>query len=79
MANYRKHEGFSRTVYAYSNNNIDGVMIYCPKNKNISKLEIILIIFKCCVSETYPIVLLPNLERMYDHIHHIDRQIISLY
>ena len=29
-------------LYAYSNNNIDGVIIYYPKKKNMSKLEIIL-------------------------------------
>ena len=34
MATNIKLEGFNLTVYAYSNNIIDGVMIYFPKTKN---------------------------------------------
>ena len=39
--------------------------------KNMSKYDIILIIFKCRVSQMYPIVLLPNLKRAYDQIDQI--------
>ena len=39
----------------------------------MSKLEIILIILKFCVYNTYFIVLLPKLERTYDQINNIDK------
>ena len=39
----------------------------------MSKHDIILIIFKCCVSKFYIIVLLPNLKLTYDNIGQIDK------
>ena len=39
----------------------------------MSKYDIILTIFKCCVSKIYLIVLLPNLKGMYDKIDQIDK------
>ena len=33
------------------------------KNKNMSKYDIIQVIFKCCVSQMYSIVLSPNIKR----------------
>ena len=66
-----QHEGFSHMVYAYSNNSIHGVMIYLPKKENVSKHNILISIFKCCVSKTTFIVLLPNLKRTYDQIYQI--------
>ena len=66
-------EGFSHMVYAYSNNSIHGVMIYFSKQKNMSKIEIILIIFKSCVYNFFLIVMLPNLKCMYDQINQIDK------
>ena len=41
-----------------------------PKKKkgNMSKYDIIQIIFKFCVSQMYLIVLLPNIKRMYNQI-----------
>ena len=62
MATKIQHEGFSCTVYAYSNNSIYDVMIYFPKKKNMSKHNIILIIFKLCASKITLIVLIPNLK-----------------
>ena len=38
------------------------------KKGNISKYDIIQIIFKLYVSQIYLIVLLPNIKRMYDRI-----------
>ena len=56
-------EGSISTVYAYSNNNIYGVMVILLEKKgNMSKHDIMLIIFKFCVSQIYLIVLLPNLK-----------------
>ena len=43
------------------------------KKKNMSKHNIILIIFKCCVSKITLIVMLPNLKFTYDMIDHIDK------
>ena len=37
------------------------------------KYDIIQIIFKCCVSQMYFIVLLPNLKCTYDHIDLIEK------
>ena len=37
------------------------------------KYDIIQIIFKCCESEMYLIVLLPNYKRMYDQINQIKK------
>ena len=45
----------------------------------MSKHNIIIIIFKFCVSKITLIVLLPNLKLMYDHIDHIDKTIRSIY
>ena len=72
VATNRNREGLSRIVYAYLNNIIYGVIIYFTKKKKKAKLEIILIIFKSCVSEIYDTVLLPNLKRTYGQIKHID-------
>ena len=38
------------------------------KKVNMSKYDIIQIIFKFCVSQMYLIVILPNIKRMYDQI-----------
>ena len=38
------------------------------KKRNKSEYDIIEIIFKCCESEMYIIVLLPNYKRTYDQI-----------
>ena len=38
------------------------------KKGNISKYDIIQIKFKCCVSQMYLILMLPNIKSMYDHI-----------
>ena len=38
------------------------------KIRNMFKYDIIQIIFKCCVSQMYLIVLLPNIKHTYDHI-----------
>ena len=37
------------------------------------KHDIILILFKCCVSQMYLIVLLSNLNRVYNNIDCIDK------
>ena len=47
--------------------------IMLGKKGNISKYNIIQIIFKCCVSQMYLIVLLPNIKRMYDQIDMIEK------
>ena len=73
MSMNRQCEGFSLTVYAYSNNSIDGAIIYFSKNKNMSKLEIILIIFKCCESKIYIIILLPKLKCTHNQIDYIGK------
>ena len=39
-----------------------------PEKGNMSKYDIIQIIFKCCVPKMYLIVLLPNIKRMYNQI-----------
>ena len=79
METKTQHEGFRHTVYAYLNNSIYGVMIYCLKKKNMSKPSIILIIFQRCVYKITLIVLLPTLKRMYDQINNIDKYIRALY
>ena len=57
------------TVQAYVNINIYVVLkIILEKKGNKSEYDIIQIIFKCCESEMYLIVLLPNYKRTYDHI-----------
>ena len=38
------------------------------KKENMSKYNIIQIIFKCCVSKIYLTVLSHNIERVYDQI-----------
>ena len=38
-----------------------------------SKYDIIQIIFKCCVSQMYLILLLPNIKHMYDQINLIEK------
>ena len=43
------------------------------KNGNLSKYDIRQIIFKCCVSQMYLIVLLPNIKCMYDQINLIEK------
>ena len=43
------------------------------KKVNISKYDIIQIIFKCRVSQMYLIVLLLNIKHMYDHIDIIEK------
>ena len=43
------------------------------KKGNNSEYDIIQIIFKCCESEMYLIVLLPNYKRMYDQINLIEK------
>ena len=73
MATKIQHEGFRRTVYAYSNHIIYGVMIYFPKKKNMSKHNIILIIFKFCVYKITLTELLPNLKCTYDRIYQINK------
>ena len=42
--------------------------IMIEKNKNMSKYDIIQVIFKCCVSQMYLVVLLSNYKHMYDWI-----------
>ena len=42
--------------------------IMLGKKGNMSKYTIIQIIFKCCASQIYIIVLLPNIKLTYDHI-----------
>ena len=43
------------------------------KEENKPEYDIIQIIFKCCESEMYLIVLLPNYKRTYDHIDMIEK------
>ena len=43
------------------------------KKGNKSKYDIIHIIFKCCESEMYLIVLLPNYKRTYDQINLVEK------
>ena len=43
------------------------------KKRNISKYDIRKIIFKCCVSQLYLIVLLPNIKCMCDQIDQIEK------
>ena len=49
------------------------------KKKKKSEYDIIQIIFKCCESEIYLIVLLPNYKRTYDQIDLIKKYIRALY
>ena len=55
------------------------MVILLEKKKNMSKHDIILIIFKWCASKIYLIVLIPNLKCMYDEINQIDKCIIFYY
>ena len=48
------------------------MVIILKKKGNVLKYDIILIIFKYCVSQMYLIVLLPNLKHTYDQIDQID-------
>ena len=43
------------------------------KKGNKSEYDIIQIIFKCCVSQMYLMVLLPNIKLMYDQIDQIEK------
>ena len=43
------------------------------KKGNTSKYDIRQIIFKCCLSQTHLIVLLPDKKRMYDQINLIEK------
>ena len=43
------------------------------KKGDISKYDIIQIIFKCCASQIYLIVILPNIELMYGQIDLIEK------
>ena len=43
------------------------------KKGNTSKYDIIKIIIKCCVSQIYLILMLPNIKRMYDQINQIEK------
>ena len=43
------------------------------KKGNILKYDIRQIIFKCCVSQMYFVVLLPNIKRMYNQINLIEK------
>ena len=43
------------------------------KKGNLSKYDIIQIIFKCCVSKFYLIVMLPTTKRTYDQINLIEK------
>ena len=47
--------------------------VIIKKKGNVSKYDIIQIIFKCCVLQMYLIVLLPNIKRMYDQIDQIEK------
>ena len=49
------------------------------KKVKMSKYDIIQIIFKCCVSQMYLTVLLPNLKLTYNQIDFIRKKIIALY
>ena len=51
------------TVQAYVNINIYVVLKIMQKKENKSEYHIIQIIFKCCESEMYLIVILPNYKR----------------
>ena len=80
MVNKIQHQGLSRTLYTYSNNSIYGVMvIFTEKTENISKHDIILIIFKWRVSEIYLRLLIPNLQCTYDQINQVNKCIRYLY
>ena len=47
--------------------------IMLEKKGNMLKYDIIHIVFKCCVSQMYPIVMLPNIKRTYDQINLIEK------
>ena len=47
--------------------------IMLEKKGNISKKDIIQIIFKCCVSHMYLIVILSNIKLTYDQINLIEK------
>ena len=49
------------------------VMEIMLKKENIPKYDIIQIIFKCCVSQIYLIVLLLNIKITYDQIYMIKK------
>ena len=51
------------------------MVIMLKKKGNMSKYDIIQLIFKCCVSQMYLIVLLPKLKRMYDQIDRIENKL----
>ena len=68
MTTKRQREGSSRMVYTNLNNRIYGVMAILLKEGNMSKHDIMLIIFKCFVYKMYLIVLLPNLKLTYNNI-----------
>ena len=45
------------------------------KKENTPKYDIIKIIFKCCPSQMYLIVLIPNIKHMYDKINTNGREL----
>ena len=49
------------------------------KKVNKSEYDIIQIIFKCCESKMYLIVLLPSYKRTYNQIDLIEKKIRALY
>ena len=53
--------------------------IMLQKKGNIPKYDIRQIIFKCCVSQMYLIVLLPNIKHRYGQIDLIKKEIRALY
>ena len=60
-------------MWAYVNINIYVVLKIMQKKGIKSEYDIIQIIFKCCESEMYLIVQLPNYRRTYDHIDMIEK------
>ena len=70
MVTIMPNGGFRYTVLAYSNNS---VRIYLPKKKRLPKHNIILTLFKCCVSKITLIVLITYLKYTYDHIDQINK------
>ena len=47
--------------------------IMLERKGNMSKYNMIQIIFKCCVSQIYLIVMLSNMKRTYDQINLIEK------
>ena len=43
------------------------------KKENMSKCDIIQIIFKCCVSQMYLIIMLHNIKLTYDQIDTVEK------